>query len=475
MAKDKIEYAPIAANQYGKLPPQATELEEIVLGAIMIEKSAYDLVSEFLKAKCFYKVAHQKIYEAITTLATLQEPIDMHTVTDQLRKNGTIDDVGGPYFITLLTASVSSASHLEYHAQIIYQKYVGREMIRIASQISEMAYSDQTDIAETIAFANKSINDVSNFSGSSILSMGDSIELMIKNIEYNSSDKKTSSGSLTGFVEFDKRSGGLQKSDLILIAAETSQGKTSLALSITNNISKNGGKVAIYSMEMRAIQIAARFTAFETGIPANDILYGKFDAMKFEQLDKNIGRLASSEIYIDENSTSNLDSILSSIRSMVKNYNLDGVVIDYIQLINVSGGGMNKEQQTALIARSLKNIAKDLNIWVIALSQLSRDGQNPLPTIKRLRDSGQLEEAADICMLIYRPEQAGRKEFPEPFENIGVEGMGMIDVAKGRNIGTFKFLSKFDKPTTHFYERTDFNYQGADLDKRERDFTEHPF
>jgi replicative DNA helicase len=472
MAKNEIR--PIQANEYGKLPPQAIELEESVLGALMIEKEAYSIVSEFLKAECFYKNANQKIYSTIQSLAMNNEPIDMHTVTEQLRKNGFIDDVGGPYYITLLTVNVSSTAHLEYHARIVYQKFLSREMIRISNEVMCMAYDDKVDVDEIMSYATKNLTEVSNFNGGSILRMNEAIEQMIKNVEFNSQDKKISSGSLTGFSDFDKRSGGIQKSDLIIIAAESSQGKTSLALSIANNISISGDAIAIYSMEMRAIQLAARFTSFESKIPANEILYGKFDLMQFQVLDSSISRLINSKIYIDEKSTSNLDSIVSSIRGMVKNYGIKGAVVDYIQLVHVSDRGMNKEQQTALIARTFKNLAKDLDIWIIALSQLSRDNTNPVPSIKRLRDSGQIEEAADIVWLIYRPEQVGRNQFPEPYETHATEGMALNYIAKGRNIGTFNFMSRFDKKTTHFFESTDYGFVQIEA-LRPRDFTDKPF
>jgi len=472
MAKNEIK--PVQANEFGKLPPQAVELEESVLGALMIEKEAYSLVSEFLKAECFYKVAHQKIYSTIKELASANEPIDMHTVTNQLRKNGLIDEVGGAYYITILTANVSSTAHLEYHAQIVYQKFLSREMIRISNDVMCMAYDDKVDVDEIMSYATKNLTEVSNFNGGSILRMNEAVAQMIKNVEFNSQDKKLSSGSLTGFSDFDKRSGGIQKSDLIIIAAESSQGKTSLALSIANNISISGDALAIYSMEMRAIQLAARFTSFESKIPANEILYGKFNQSQFHILDSSISRLLNSEIYIDEKSTSNLDSIVSSIRSMVKNYGIKGAVVDYIQLVHVSDRGMNKEQQTALIARTFKNLAKDLDIWIIALSQLSRDNTNPVPSIKRLRDSGQIEEAADIVWLIYRPEQIGKNQFPEPFENHSVEGTSLNYIAKGRNIGTFNFISRFDKQTTHFFESTDYGFVPTEALKP-RDFTDKPF
>lgn len=473
--QELFKQSPLPANSFGRLPPQAVELEETILGALMVESEAYSRIEDMLKPECFYKVANQKIFLAIQTLARNNEPIDMHTVVDQLRRNGTIDDVGGAYCITMLTTSVSSAHHLEYHSQIIHQKYVAREMIRITSEVQEMAYNDQIDIEETIAHANKCLSSISSFSENSILKMDEALDLMIQNCEKNSLAETSSSGSRIGFHEFDKRSGGLQKSDLIIIGAESSQGKTSMALSMVNNISNNGGKVAIYSMEMRAVQLAARFTAYASGIPANEILYGKFDNAKFQKLDGSIGKLIDSEIYIDEKSTSKLDSIVSSIRWMVKNYGIDGAVIDYIQLVDAIGQGINKEQQTALIARTFKNVAKDLDIWIVALSQLARDPSNPVPSIKRLRDSGQIEEAADIVMLIYRPEQVGRNVFPEPFENESTDRAAMIDIAKGRNIGTFKFLASFDKPTTHFAERTFTDFSNMAYQPFKKSLTDKPF
>jgi len=460
--------------EIGKLPPQAIELEEAILGAVMIEKEAFDLISDLLKPECFYKVTHQKIFSAITTLADNNEPIDMHTVIDQLRRSGSIDEVGGPYYITLLTTKLASAAHLVYHAGIVYQKFIGREMIRFANKIQNMAYDDQIDVVEIISYAYSTLALINNNSGGTIMEIKEAIELMIKNIELNSSETTISSGSLIGFEEYDRRSGGFQKTDLIIIAAESSQGKTSLALTISKNIAKDKGKLAIYSMEMRAVQLAARLTSMESGIPSNDILYSKFNSEMYEKLDSSIGRLINSDIYIDEKSTTNLDTIIASIRSMVKNYGIQGAVVDYIQLIQVNDKGMNREQQTGLIARKLKNLAKDLDIWIVALSQLSRDNSNPVPSIKRLRDSGQIEEACDVCMLIYRPEQIGRSSFPEPFENENISGLAMIDVAKGRNIGTFKFIVYFDDLTTHFspFRRDCFN---QNLVVREKEFTDKPF
>lgn len=443
---------PIQADEFGKLPPQAPELEELVLGALMIESDAFGLIADFLKPEHFYKIAHQKIFTAIENLIQTGAPTDFIMVTEKLRELGFIDDVGGAYFITLLTSKLSSSASIENHARIIFQKFLAREAIRIATEIQTLAFDDKSDIADILSYANKSFSDIISFSNGDILTMYDAVEQMRNNIFKNSSDNTEQSGFKTGFKDFDRRGGGFQKSDLIIIAAESSQGKTSLALTIVDNMALNGAKIAIYSLEMKATQLAARFTSYHTGIPANEILYSRFDNERFNKLDRNIKKLLNYDIFIDEKSNSTIESVLNSIRGMKKNYNIDGAVIDYIQLLSTSERGMNKEQQTAYIARSLKNIAKELDIFIIALSQLARDNTNPVPSIKRLRDSGQIEEATDVCFLIYRPEQVGRTNFPDPFNEFSVEKTAMIDIAKGRNIGTFKFLSHFESSTTHFSE-----------------------
>jgi len=442
--------------EYGKLPPQATEIEEVLLGSLMVESKAFSEISDFLKAEHFYKPAHSLIYKTIERLSHENQPTDFLMVANKAKEDDIIDEIGGAYYLTLLSMKVNSCANVEYYARIIFQKYLCREAIRISNEILSMAYSD-TDIDDILTYANKSYQDITTFTNGAVLTMYDAVNEMRNNVIKNSSNKKQT-GFITGFNDFDERSGGIQKSDLIIIAAETSQGKTSLALTISDNIAAEGGKIAIYSLEMRATQLAARFTSFHTGIAANKILYGKFNNAMFEQLDNGIGKLINYEIYIDEKSTSTIESILQSIRGMKKQNNIDGVVVDYLQLVSTTEKGMNKEQQTAYITRSLKNIAKELDIFVIALSQLSRDSASPIPTLKRLRDSGQIEEAADVCILIYRPEQVGRSSFPEPFENSDVAGNAMIDIAKGRNIGTFKFLAGFDKSTTHFYEKDEYGF-----------------
>jgi replicative DNA helicase len=271
------------------------------------------------------------------------------------------------------------------------------------------------------------------------------------NISKNFKGTGALTGDPTGFRPLDKRSGGLQTSDLIIVAAETSQGKTSFAIKLAMNC---GCPIAFYSMEMKKEQIAARMISISSGVPANEILYSKLDGGQIQQIDRGVAKVENLPVYFDDRSTSNIETILSSIRMMKIKYGIKGVVVDYLQILNVNMKGSNKEQQMGDVARRLKNIAKELDIWVIALSQLNRDAQNPVPSLARLRDSGQIAEAADMVILIYRPEVYG-KRYPEEFSDKATIGTAMIDVAKGRNVGLMKFIVGFRKENTSFYDLED--------------------
>lgn len=242
----------------------------------------------------------------------------------------------------------------------------------------------------------------------------------------------------------------LQKSDLIIIAGETSQGKTSLAVSMMRNAALSGAKIAMYSMEMKKEQIAARILSMESGIPANQIMYSRLTESQVQAVDRGVGNITGTGIYFDDRSTSNIDTIISSIRYMKLKFDIDGAVVDYLQILNVNMKGANKEQQMGDVARRLKNLAKELDIWIIALSQLNRDTMNPVPTLSRLRDSGQIAEASDVVILIYRPEVM-KKSYPNDFSNVSTQGTAMIDIAKGRNIGLLRFICGFNAATTRFY------------------------
>lgn len=287
-------------------------------------------------------------------------------------------------------------------------------------------------------------------SSTTISSIDEGIENVYKMINENLSGSKPLTGTPTGFEKIDSKSGGLQKSDLIIVAGETSQGKTSLAVSMMRNASISDAKIAMYSMEMKKEQIAARILSMESGVSSNQIMYSRLTDSQIQAIDKGIGNIIGKGIYFDDRSTSNIDTIISSIRYMKLKHDIDGAIVDYLQILNVNMKGANKEQQMGDVARRLKNLAKDLDIWIIALSQLNRDKDNPVPSLARLRDSGQIAEAADVVMLIYRPEVKG-KNYPEEFANVSTKNTAMIDIAKGRNIGIMKFICGFNPSTTMFY------------------------
>ena len=257
-------------------------------------------------------------------------------------------------------------------------------------------------------------------------------------------------GTPTGFHEIDDK-GGFQPTNLIVCAAESSQGKTAFANAIALTAAKSGTKIAFYSMEMSGAQLMTRLAAIESGIPVSTLTNEKLTNEQIRSFDRSVASLSKLGIYFDDRSTSNIETILASIRSIVIKYHVQGVVIDYLQILTINKKGSNVEEAIAEAARRLKNIAKELNIWVLALSQLSRDNQNPLPSVNRLRGSGQINEAADITILLYRPE-VYNKRYPEPFQSTNPNGTAMIDIAKGRNVGVFKFIVGFNAATTHFYE-----------------------
>jgi replicative DNA helicase len=353
---------------------------------------------------------------------------------------------------------ISDFYSIEYvdHAKNVQEKYVRRKLWTIGQQLSANVFSSkETD--EILYSLQKDLECVTqDVTRSEILTMKDAIKGVYRQIESNLKGEYFT-GTDTGFSQINKASGGLQKSDLIIIAGETSQGKTSLALSMINAAGKTGEPVAIYSMEMKSVQLAARLPSKNTGISTKEILFSQLNDEYLEILDSGINKIYDLPIYFDDNSTSNIDKIIASIRSMKQRYNISGAVVDYLQILNVNQKSMNKEQTMGDVARRLKNLAKEPDIRIIALSQLNRNEANPVPTLNRLRDSGQIGEAADVVILVYRPEiYTPEKFYPVPFAGYSTKGTGTIDIAKGRNIGQFKFMCKFDAKTMQFTELRNF-------------------
>ena len=426
-----------------ELLPQAPEAEKVVLGTLLSDSNVLNEIRDILPVEAFYITRNQEIYQSILNVADRGEHIDIITVLNECRKMK-MDIM--PYDIAELSSNHSN--FVSDHVAILVEKYKRRKLFELCAYGHSQSFSEESDINEVMAKMRELMDGVTSSNRDSIYTMRDAVESVYQNIDRNMTGKSTLTGSPTGFGLFDKRSGGLQTSDLIIIAADSSQGKTSLAIKLAMNC---GCPVAFYSMEMKKEQIAARMISIESGVPSNEILYSRLANDQIQLIDKGVSRVLDIPVYFDDRSTSNIETILSSIRMMVIKYGIKGVIVDYLQILNVNMKGANKEQQMGDVARRLKNIAKELDIWVIALSQLSRDNQNPVPSLTRLRDSGQIAEAADMVILIYRPEIYGKK-YPDEFSEKSTEGTAMIDVAKGRNIGLMKFIVGFDARTTNFYE-----------------------
>lgn len=430
-------------------PLHDLECEKAVLGTLTSPVLSNGEIPENLTEDCFYDEFNRNIFRAIDSIISRgdhPEPIAI---------KGRLDKMGISFNVAELLKRLDGMT-LDFNQYVnrLFDLSVHRKFREIGLFLLKHSASEEEDIEQVQTKAVESLSGMFRQSSDNIYTLKDGLTRVHQQVNRNLSGQTSLTGTPTGFDQFDRRSGGLQKSDLIIIAAEQSMGKTSLLMSILRFAALSGTKSIIYSMEMRKEQIASRLASIESGVPANQIMYSQLTSSQLESFDKGLARLLHLPIYFDDNSTSNIDGIINSIRYMKRKYDIDGAAVDYLQILNVNMKGANKEQQMGDVARRLKNLAKELDIWIIALSQLNRDKDNPVPSIARLRDSGQIAEAADVVMLIYRPEVKG-KPYPGEFSNVETKGTAMIDVAKGRNIGIMKFICKFDAPTTHFYDLQD--------------------
>lgn len=454
--------APIAPDEFGKLPPQAPELEEAVLGALMIEKDAYSLVSEILKPECFYKISNQKIFEAIMTLALHQEPIDMHTVTEQLRKNGTIDEVGGPYYVTLLTAKVSSAAHLEYHSRIIVQKYLARELIRVSTEIQTKAFDDKTDVDDLMQEAEGMLFEISQRNLKKDVTQINPVIEEARNRMLIAATKQGASGVPSGFHALDKITSGWQRSDLIIIAARPAMGKTAFILSMAKNMAVDyNSPVAVFSLEMSNVQLVNRLIMNVCQIEGEKIKNGQLTQYEWEQFDKNINQLLDAPLFVDDTPSLSVFELRSKARRLVKEHKVQCLIIDYLQLMNASGMSFgSREQEVSIISRSLKGLAKELDIPIIALSQLNRgvEGRTGIegkrPQLSDLRESGAIEQDADMVCFIHRPEYY---KITEDAQGNSLVGVAEVLVAKHRNGATADVQLKFKGVYARFMNKDDMD------------------
>ena len=425
-------------NDLGKVPPQALDLEQAVLGAMMLEKNAVTDTIDTLKPQSFYDPKHQYIYSAIRELFGSSSPIDLLTVINQLKKNGELEAAGGAAYISQLTSRVASTAHAEYHARVISEKHIKRELIRMSSEVIRDAFDDTNDVFDVLNKAESELFKIAeNNMGKHVDLMQNVVRQAIEEIEKASQNSDGISGIPTGFTDLDKLTSGWQRSDMIVIAARPAMGKTAFVLSMARNTAVDHGRgVALFSLEMSSVQLVKRLIASEARISAEKLRKGDLRDHEFQQLHSRISKLATAPIYIDDTPGISIFDLRAKCRRLKMQHDIDLVIIDYLQLM--SGGPDskgNREQEISNISRGLKSLAKELEIPIIALSQLSRQVENrpggsKRPQLSDLRESGAIEQDADMVMFIYRPEYYGI-EFDE--NNEPTKNRGEIIIAKNRH------------------------------------------
>jgi len=425
-------------NELGKIPPQAIDLEQAVLGAMMLEKNAVTDTIDILKKESFYDPKHQFIYGVIRELFGSSNPIDLLTVINQLKKNGELEASGGAAYVSQLTNRVASTAHVEFHARVISEKHIKRELIRMSSDVIHDAYDDTNDVFDVLNKAEGELFKIAeNNMGKNVDIMQNVVRQAIEEIEKASQNKSGISGVPTGFIDLDKLTSGWQRSDMIVIAARPAMGKTAFVLSMARNtaVDHNMG-VAFFSLEMSSVQLVKRLIASESRLSAEKLRKGDLAEHEFQQLHTRIAKLATAPLFIDDSPGISVFDLRAKCRRLKMQHNIDIVIIDYLQLMTAGGtkGNGNREQEISTISRSIKEIAKELNIPMVALSQLSRSveqrGGDKRPVLSDLRESGAIEQDADIVSFIYRPEYYGLLEDESGQSN---QGVGEIIVAKHRN------------------------------------------
>ena len=441
-------------TDYGRIQPQAPDLEEAVLGALMIEKDAYSLVSEILRPESFYEHRHQLIYAAITDLAINQKPVDILTVKEQLAKRGELDEVGGPFYITQLSGKVASSAHIEYHARIIAQKALARELITFTSQIQSKAFDETMDVDDLMQEAEGKLFEISQQNMKKDYTqinpvISEAYQLMTK----AAARTDGLSGLESGFTKLDKMTSGWQNSDLIIIAARPAMGKTAFVLSMAKNIAVNyHNPVALFSLEMSNVQLVNRLISNVCEIPSEKIKSGQLADYEWQQLDYKLRDLIDAPLYVDDTPSLSVFELRTKARRLVREHGVKVIIIDYLQLMNASGMSFgSRQEEVSTISRSLKGLAKELNIPIIALSQLNRGVENregadgKRPQLSDLRESGAIEQDADMVCFIHRPEYYKIYEL----DGKDMRGMAEIIIAKHRNgaVGdvTLRFIGQYTR------------------------------
>lgn len=421
----------------GRVPPQAVDFEEAVLGSMLIDNTAIGDVIDILSPESFYREQNKIIYATIKELFGDSQPIDILTVANALRTKAMLEAIGGEYYLIQLSQKVSSSAHSEFHARVIVQKYLQREMIRVASDIIEKSFDETTDVFDLLDESEQALFDVAHKNVSKNYESAEGlIKEAIQRIE-EISKKEGLSGIPSGFTGVDRVTSGWQPSDLVILAARPGMGKTAFVLSMARNIAVDHKRpVAVFSLEMSSVQLITRLISSETGITSEKLRKGTLDDVEWQQLLTKVKTLESAPLFIDDTPALSVFDLRAKCRRLVAQKNIQMIIIDYLQLMTVGGQKQsgNREQEISTISRSLKSIAKELNVPVIALSQLSRAvetrGGDKRPMLSDLRESGAIEQDADIVSFIYRPEYYDITEWADGEPS---DGQAEFIIAKHRN------------------------------------------
>ncbi len=455
---------------FGKVPPQSRELEEAVLGALMLEKTAFDQIANFLKPECFYVESHQVVFRAIMQLSAENKPVDLLTVVEELRSMSALDQVGGPYYISKLTNSVVSAANIEAHGRIILEKHIQRELIRVSSEVISEAYEDSTDVFDLLDSAESKLFDITN---GHLKKEFDTLSKVVMQTVTRIDEMRTRNEDMTGvpagFPTLDRTTYGWQPSDLIILAARPSVGKTAFALNLARNAAMHPTKptpVAFFSLEMSSAQLVQRILSAESEIRLEKISRGRMEDHEMQQLyKKGIEPLANANIFIDDSAALNIFELRAKCRRLKNKHNVGLILIDYLQLMSGTSENKNtnREQEISTISRNLKQLAKELQVPIIALSQLSREVEkrkdsNKVPQLSDLRESGAIEQDADMVMFLYRPDY-----YDITTNDMGEDTKGdvYVKIAKHRNGSLENIKLKAVLEIQKFYEAESLDAFGS--------------
>lgn len=457
-------------NNYGHLQPQALDIEKIVLGALMIDKDAFTVVGELLHPETFYEPRHQKIYRAIQKLNIDEKPVDILTVIEELKREGTLEECGGQAYIVDLSSNVASSAHIEYHAHILQQKYMARQLISFASVVETKAFDETVDVDELMQETESSLFELSQKNLRQDYTQVDPVvKEAIQILQKAAANKGELTGIPTGYHKLDEMTAGWQASDLIILAGRPAMGKTAFALSLAKNIAVDyNTPIAFFSLEMNNVQLVNRLISNVCEIEGRKILNGQLDEEEWKRLDANVGKLQSAPIYIDDTAGMSIFELRTKARRLVREKGVKMIMIDYLQLMNANGAKFgSRQEEVSTISRSLKGLAKELNIPVLALSQLNRTVENreglegKRPQLSDLRESGAIEQDADMVLFVHRPEYY---HILTDDHGHDLRGMAQIIIAKHRKGSTGDVLLTFKGAFTRFQNPDENRYSPSSVD-----------